>query len=97
MAIDQLPADDPSLAAYLYGNDGVGVLTRLDGGTLSLDKPEEILTYAVKNIESGFSSRIGDGIKRKIIALNDNWRVDTLAGMGVGGGAVGASGGPRSC
>ncbi|KAM7185184.1 hypothetical protein V8F20_011908 [Naviculisporaceae sp. PSN 640] len=97
VAIDQLAADDPSLGAYLYSNEGVGVLTTLEGGAVSLDKPEEILTYAVKNIESGFSSRIGDGIKRKLIALNDNWRVDALAGMGVGGGGVGASAGPGTC
>lgn len=97
VAIDQLPADDPTLGGYLYGSEGVGVLTRLDGGTFSLNKPEEILTYAVKNIESGFSSRIGDGIKRKIIALNNNWSVDTLAGMGIGLGAIGSSAAPGGC
>ncbi|KAM7200138.1 hypothetical protein V8F33_004071 [Rhypophila sp. PSN 637] len=97
LAIDQLSADDPLLGNYLYGHGAVEVLTRLDGVTFSLDKPEEILTYAVKNIEGGFSSRIGDGIKRKIIALNNNWSVDVLSGMGVGTGAIGGSAAPGSC
>lgn len=91
IAIDQLAPEDPSLVSYLWGNQGIGVL---DGGTYSLDKPGDILTYAVKNIESGFSSRIGDGIKRKIIALNNNWSVDTLAGMM--GSSTGNTGGGTS-
>ncbi|KAK3325192.1 hypothetical protein B0H66DRAFT_113549 [Apodospora peruviana] len=80
VAIDQITPEDTARISYLWCNPGVGVLTRLDGGTISLDKPDDVLSYAVKNIESGFSSRIGDGIKRKIIALSNNWSADTMGG-----------------
>jgi hypothetical protein len=76
--IDQMTPEDPSLVAYIWNGDGVAMLTRLDGSKVTLDKPAEILSYAVKNIENGSSSRIGDGIKRKLIALGNNWNVDAM-------------------
>ncbi|KAK3378561.1 hypothetical protein B0H63DRAFT_251071 [Podospora didyma] len=80
VAIDQVTPEDPAVIAYLWNGDGVAVLTQLDGMTVNLDKPADVLIYAVKNIESGFSSRVGDGIKRKLIALRNNWSgsVDTM-------------------
>ncbi|KAK0720628.1 hypothetical protein B0H67DRAFT_643861 [Lasiosphaeris hirsuta] len=78
VAIDQVTPEDPALIAYLWSGDGVAVLTRLDGSTINLDKPADVLQYAVKNIEDGFSSRIGDGIKRKLIQLGNSWSVDTM-------------------
>jgi hypothetical protein len=32
----------------------------------------------MRNIEAGFSSRIGDGIKRKLAQLGSHWSVDTM-------------------
>ena len=76
--IDQLPPEDPALLASLWGGGGVPMLSCADGGTVGLDKPADLLTYAVRNIETCMSSRIGDGIKRKLISLGNNWNVDVL-------------------
>lgn len=86
--IDQVTPEDPALVAYVWSGHGGAMLTRLDGSTITIDKPADILSYAVKNIESSFSSRIGDGIKRKLIALGHNWNVDS---MGVPGTCVSSS------
>jgi hypothetical protein len=76
--IDQLMPEDPALIAYLWGGGGVPMLTSPDGTAVTLDKPVDVLAYAVKNIETCFSSRIGDGIKRKLIALGNNWNADVM-------------------
>ncbi|KAK3373295.1 hypothetical protein B0T24DRAFT_527981 [Lasiosphaeria ovina] len=78
VAIDQVTPEDPAVISYLWSGDGVAVLTQLDGSTVSLDKPGDVLVYAAKNIEAGFSSRVGDGIKRKLMTLRNNWSVDTM-------------------
>ncbi len=79
VAIDQVTPEDPAVIAYLWSGDGVAVLTRMDGSTVNLDKPSDVLSYSIKTIEEGFSQRIGDGIRRKLISLGNNWNVD---GMG---------------
>ncbi|KAL2258266.1 hypothetical protein VTK26DRAFT_8504 [Humicola hyalothermophila] len=76
--IDQVTPEDPALVAYVWSGHGGAVLTRLDGTTFTIDRPADILSYAVHNIESSFSSRVGDGIKRKLIALGHNWNFDSL-------------------
>lgn len=76
--IDQVVPEDSTVIGYLWNGDGVAFLTRRDGSPISLDKPADILAYAIKNIEEGFSSRIGDGIKRKLIQLGNTWNVDNM-------------------
>jgi len=76
--IDQLTPEDPALLASLWGGGGVPMLAGADGSAVALDKPADILSYGVKNIETCMSSRIGDGIKRKLIALGNNWNVDAM-------------------
>jgi len=78
--IDQVAPEDQAAISCLWRSDGVAVLTRSDGSYISLDKPADVLGYAIKNIEDGFSSRIGDGIKRKLIQLRSNWPVDGMTG-----------------
>ncbi|KAI1372951.1 hypothetical protein F4677DRAFT_448984 [Hypoxylon crocopeplum] len=79
VAIDQVTPEDPSVIAYLWSGDGVPVLTQLDGTSASLEKPGEVLEYAVKTLEHGVSSRLSDGIKRKLITLGNNWQPDGLS------------------
>jgi hypothetical protein len=76
--IDQATPEDPAINAYVWNGAGVAMLTWSDGTTLTLDKPADILAYAIQNIENGFSFRMGDGIKRKLIALGGNWNVDDI-------------------
>lgn len=73
--IDQATPEDPAIDAYVWNGMGVAMLTWTDGTTVTLDKPADILLYAIQNIEAGFSFRMGDGIKRKLIALGRNWNV----------------------
>jgi hypothetical protein len=94
--IDRLPLEDPAVMALAWGGGGsssggvgVPVLVCPDGTTVGLDKPAKILGYAVKHIETCFSSRIGDGIKRKLVTLGNNWNLEA---MGVGVSPGGSSG-----
>ncbi|KAL7623347.1 hypothetical protein AAE478_007028 [Parahypoxylon ruwenzoriense] len=79
IAIDQVTPDDQALIAYMWNSNGVLVLTNRDGSTAGLDKPTEILEYAVKTLEDGVSSRLSDGIRRKLITLGNNWHTDGLS------------------
>ncbi|KAI0152919.1 hypothetical protein GGR57DRAFT_162467 [Xylariaceae sp. FL1272] len=78
VAIDQVTPEDPVVIAYLWSGKGIPVLMLRNGSATSLDKPSDILDYAVKTLESGVSSRFSDGIRRKLIALNNNWSIDEL-------------------
>jgi hypothetical protein len=82
VTIDQVPPDDAALVSYLWGGEGIPVLRhRPNSAPVSLDKPSDVLQYAVQMIEAnggGLSSRFADGIKRKLIALNRDWNVDEL-------------------
>lgn len=65
------------------------MLTGTDGSTVGLGLPGDVLEYAVKTLETGVSSRLSDGIRRKLVALNDNWRPDGLANAAAAGGVPG--------
>ena len=78
VAIDQVTPEDASIIAYLWSGDGVAVLTRPDGTTVGLDKPAAVISYGVMAIDEGMSTRIGDGIKRKLVTLGNHWNVDGL-------------------
>ncbi|KAK7908251.1 hypothetical protein PG985_015554 [Apiospora marii] len=83
VAIDQVTPEDPAVIAYLWNGDGIPVLSRGDGSTTTLDTPTEVLLYAAKSIDEGVSCRLSDGIKRKLLALGNNWRVDGLTSTSV--------------
>lgn len=83
VAIDQVSLEDPAVISYLWSGDGIPVLSRPDGGPMSLDKPSDVLDYTVKVIEDGVSCRLSGGIKRKLVALGKNWNLDTLASVAV--------------
>lgn len=78
VSIDQVTPEDVSIIAYLWSGDGVAVLTRPDGSTVGLDKSAGVLSYGVMAIDEGSSTRIGDGIKRKLVTLGNHWNVDGL-------------------
>ncbi|KAK4452395.1 hypothetical protein QBC34DRAFT_293744 [Podospora aff. communis PSN243] len=81
VVIDQVPLEDPALAEYMWkpNSGGVAVLTRKDGTHITLDDPSEVLMYAIHNIEDRFSSRIGDGLKRRLIQLDQDWNPEPKA------------------
>ncbi|KAK5661290.1 hypothetical protein OQA88_11185 [Cercophora sp. LCS_1] len=83
VAIDRGLPEDSNLIAYIWNGEGVAVLTRADGSPISLDKPSDVLGYAIKNIEDSPSARLGDGIRRKLIQLNTNWSGDNIGAVAV--------------
>ncbi|KAI1778019.1 hypothetical protein F4818DRAFT_282470 [Hypoxylon cercidicola] len=82
VAIDQVTPEDPSIIQYIWKGEGVPVLTQRDG-TRSLDVPNDLLEYAIKTLEDGHSSRLSDGIKRKLIKLGKNWQQNDLSNTGL--------------
>ncbi|KAG7107001.1 Transcription factor PfmaH like protein [Verticillium longisporum] len=75
--IDQVTPEDPCLIRYLWsGGKGIIMVTRRDGRTVGLESPADVLNYGIGVIDEGFTSRIGDGIKRKLASLNTYWRVE---------------------
>lgn len=78
VAIDRVTPEDPAIIAYLWSGDGVAVLTRQDGTTVALDKASSVLSYGVSALNEGVSTRIGDGIKRKLVMLGSHWAVDSM-------------------
>ncbi|OAA61850.1 transcription factor cmr1 [Niveomyces insectorum RCEF 264] len=73
VAIDQVTPEDPGILSYLWSGEGVVVLTHGDGSRFTLDSPADILCYGVQRLDEAMSSRISDGIRRKLLALATNW------------------------
>lgn len=78
--VDQVTPEDPAIVSYLWGVDNTTALTRMDGTTMSLDNPSAVLELGIEIIEAGTSTRLGDGIKRKLTTLLGNWRADSIGG-----------------
>ncbi|KAL1913194.1 hypothetical protein Sste5344_000741 [Sporothrix stenoceras] len=79
VAIDSVTPEDQAVIAYLWDGDGVtAVLTHSDGSHFTLDTPSEIVAYGVKRIDEAVSTRISDGIRRKLLSLASNWSGEAL-------------------
>ncbi|KAI5857313.1 hypothetical protein GGS23DRAFT_588108 [Durotheca rogersii] len=79
VAIDRVTPEDRSVIAYLWEGQGVPLLTRRDGTHVGLSQSSEILQYAIQMIEEGNGSRLGDGIRRKLLSLHARWYPDGSA------------------
>lgn len=77
VAVDQVVPEDPAVIAYLWNSDGVAVLTRPSGSTVSLETPSDVLSLGISTMD-GISTRFGDGIKRKLMTLTSNWGADAM-------------------
>ncbi|KAF3021449.1 hypothetical protein E8E14_007807 [Neopestalotiopsis sp. 37M] len=66
-------AHSPQGLEYAPDYNGMPYLTRSDNTPFLLDQPSEVLDYAIHAITRGASSRFGEGITRKLIALRTNW------------------------
>lgn len=80
VAVDRVTPEDPALISYLWSGDGIAVLTRPDGVVVSMDNPSDILDLGIKAFEGGVSTRISDGIKRKLVTLAGNWSQGAISG-----------------
>lgn len=79
VAIDQVTPEDPRVAAYLWRGSGTAVLTNPNGSVYTLDKPENVLWYAIRTVQSSVASRLGDGIRRKLLSLGQHWQIEGFA------------------
>lgn len=73
VVIDHVTLGSPDLYAYMWANTGIPVLSGPNGSTMRIDKPLDVLNYAINLIREGVSTRFSDGLIRKLIALNQNW------------------------
>lgn len=71
--LDRIGPDDPALTACIWQRDGIPILRYVSGKVIGLDNPHEILDYGIKTVDEADSSRVGDGIRRKLAALMTNW------------------------
>ena len=72
--IDQEPTvDNNTFSKCLEGMYGTPVLTLPNGLNVGLENPADVLSFGIKSIEDGSSTRLGDGIKRKLMKLAENW------------------------
>lgn len=79
LAVDQVAPTDASVITYLWGGDGTVVLTRADGTAVGLDEPAKVLELGIEALAAGVSTRIGDGLKRKLTALAARWNFYPVA------------------
>ncbi|KKY31068.1 putative transcription factor cmr1 [Diaporthe ampelina] len=81
VAVDRVTPEDPALIAYLWSGDGTAVLSHDNGSAVSMDSPASILEVGIQTIDNGISTRIGDGIKRKLATLADSWSSDMIGAL----------------
>ncbi|PNS21398.1 hypothetical protein CAC42_1177 [Sphaceloma murrayae] len=68
-AIDNLPADHPTLQRYLNKGEGVPRLSRRDGTTVGLDHGLTVLNHFIEVIDEGLLNRFQEGIRGKLDQL----------------------------
>lgn len=73
VAIDQITPEDQATIDRLLDRDGIPVLTRIDHSFFTLKSPPDILSYGIQRIQEAISTRISDGIHRKLLTLASNW------------------------
>ena len=76
-AIDAVTPEHPSVASFLWGGEGIPVLTK-DAGYTELHRPDEVLRHCIVLLDTGVAMRISDGIKRKLLTLYKNWNMDSI-------------------
>jgi len=86
--VDQVSPGDPAAMAYVWSRDGVAVLTQPDKTTMGLDKPADVLNYGIRSLDEAVSSRIVDGIRRKLIQLDKYWDVHLRTNSTLGNSAA---------
>lgn len=70
---------------YLRGDgDATPLLPTADNPLVTLDNPAAVLDVGIKTIGAGVSTRIGDGIRRKLDTLSANWKLDSIGVSPVG-------------
>ena len=73
-AIDALTPEDAAINRYLKYQEGLPMLSKLDGSFISTDVPNNILKYCIDLLEEDSSMRLTDGIKRKLRIFLAGWK-----------------------
>ncbi|KAI8953483.1 hypothetical protein F4801DRAFT_117384 [Xylaria longipes] len=73
MVIDHLELVDEHVFGYLWNENSGIVLSGRQGSAMSLAEPSNVLIHAVEILNEGISTRLCDGIKRKLQDLHAMW------------------------
>ncbi|KAI0100157.1 hypothetical protein GGR51DRAFT_372800 [Nemania sp. FL0031] len=71
--IDHVTLEAESLYEYMWLDKGTPVLSGPNGSTVSISSSSHVIDYAVGLLDGGVSTRFGDGIRRKLMALKQRW------------------------
>ncbi|KAL8747734.1 MAG: hypothetical protein Q9190_000433 [Brigantiaea leucoxantha] len=74
-AIDNLTLEHPALMRYLKTGEGRPMLSKRDGTLVSLEVPQEILTYCVDMLNDELTTSFKDGIRSKLAKLAERWKI----------------------
>ncbi|KAJ8123569.1 hypothetical protein ONZ43_g516 [Nemania bipapillata] len=69
VVIDQLTLEAQPLYDYMWSGKGTPVLSGPNASTVRIDKPSDVIDYAIGLLKGGISTRFGDGLRRKLITL----------------------------
>lgn len=73
--------EDPCFLSRRWENGTWPYITRADGEQVNLDDPAEVLELGTRTIAEGVSTRMGDGTRRKLATLAENWTLDSISAM----------------
>ena len=73
-ALDSLDPEHPSLMRYLNSGEGQPMFTKRDGTMLSLEEPQNILTYYVGILSEQQTTSFKEGIQSKLARLAERWQ-----------------------
>ena len=79
VVLDQGTPEEILAMAWCWGRDNPApVLTGQDGEAKALEWPSDVLSYGIDILDETVSSRIADGIRRKLRLLGDTWKIGEI-------------------
>lgn len=73
VALDALTPEDPTIQRFRHKREGVPVLTSSHHLVTSLETPINVINYSVEILQRESTTRLGDGISRKLQHLAERW------------------------
>lgn len=72
--IDALRPDHSAIQHYLRYQEGIPMLSSTSGQLVAMSKPDNVLQYCVSLLEGDLSTRVTEGIARKLRGLSEAWK-----------------------
>lgn len=71
--LDALVPEDQSIQRFRNNREGIPVLTNSDSTVVPLDSPVNVINYSIDVLQRDSTTRLGDGITRKLQVLAERW------------------------